>query len=211
MLHHATPAYIHALDTDRAETLPRRPRPDAASLDALVAAAARGDDAAWNDIVARFGPQLYRIARRSGLGSHEAQDAVQETWLQLLRNLNGLRDPEAVGGWLATTVRHESFRQHRRFGRETPEQTCPHVETSSIHDDLAELSADECRAALERALAWLSPLQRSMMTELLAETSYTEIARRLDMPIGSIGPTRARCFARLRLDVGLRQLAEALD
>src|SRR3954452_17983920 len=104
-----------------ATLLHHRRRPDAVSL---VTAAASGDEAAWNDIVATFGPKLHRTACRSGLSGHEAQDAVQESWLALLRTLTALGDPAAVGGWLAGTVRHESFRQHRRFGRETLEESC---------------------------------------------------------------------------------------
>src|SRR4051794_30865661 len=165
--HHATPVFVRALDAERADTLPRRHRrADPPSLEALVAAAAGGDEAAWNDIVARFGPKLLRIARATGLSHYEAQDAVQETWVRLLRNVKALRDPEAVGGWLATTARNESFRQHRQTVRETPTEACE--ETCVSYDDLAEIIAAECRAELERALVWLSPRQRSMIAELLA-------------------------------------------
>src|SRR3954452_25419737 len=104
-----------------ATLLQHRRRPHAVSL---VSAAASGDEAAWNDIVASFGPKLHRVACRSGLSGHEAQDAVQETWLARLRNLTALRAPDADGVGLATTGARESFRQHRRFGRETREESC---------------------------------------------------------------------------------------
>jgi RNA polymerase sigma factor (sigma-70 family) len=147
------------------------------------------------------------------LGSlHEAEDAVQETWVRLLRGIQTVREPNAIGGWLATTARHESLRLRERAAREKPtgdelafdaaDQTGEEVE--------AQLDAALRQAAVLRAVDTLPPRHRALVRALFAESepSYREIADRLDMPIGSIGPIRQRCLTQLRRNGGLRRLAE---
>jgi len=181
-------------------------------LESLVAAAARGDEHAWATLVEKFGPQLLRVARAHGLRRHEAEDAVQETWVRLLRNIERVREPSALGGWLTTTAKHESLRVRERSARENPtddELTLDRTDTDE--PETPPLDAQTCRAAVAKALDALPPRHRALLQALFAESepSYREIATQLDMPIGSIGPIRQRCLAQLRRNGGLRRLADA--
>jgi RNA polymerase sigma factor (sigma-70 family) len=191
------------------------PHLSAHDLERLVATAATGDQPAWQALVERFGPALIRMARSHGLSTHEAEDAVQETWMRLLRHIDTLREPRALSGWLKTTVRNESLRVRERVQRERPtaEELCADVADTTTFEAQAGLDAAECGAAVARALDALPARHRKLMRALFTESepSYEEVASQLGMPLGSIGPIRRRCLARLRLDGRLRRVAEALD
>jgi RNA polymerase sigma factor (sigma-70 family) len=191
------------------------PHVSAHDLERLVAAAAAGDQPSWDALVERFEPALIRMARSHGLSRHEAEDAVQETWMRLLRRIETVREPRALSGWLRTTVRHESLRVRERVQRESPtadELWADVADTTSVEAQVG-LDAAECGVAVARALDALPARHRKLMRALFTETepSYEEIASRLGIPVGSIGPIRRRCLARLRLDGRLRRVAEALD
>jgi RNA polymerase sigma factor (sigma-70 family) len=191
------------------------PHASAYDLERLVAAAAAGDQPSWDALVERFGPALIRMARSHGLSRHEAEDAVQETWMRLLRRIETVREPRALSGWLRTTVRHESLRVRERGQRESPtaEELCADVADTTGVEAQAGLDAAECGVAVARALDALPARHRKLMRALFTETepSYEEVAAQLGIPVGSIGPIRRRCLARLRLDGRLRRVAEALD
>ncbi len=211
--HHAGRGeYARAIDAERLAVAARR-RPAPAVLAPLVAAATRGDQDAWAQLVERFGPQLLRVARAQGLSRHEAEDAVQETWVRLLRNIERVREPNALGGWLTTTARHESQRVRERSAREKPtdDELVADVADGTGAEAETELDAVACRAAVTGALNALPPRHRALLQALFAESepSYQEIATQLDMPIGSIGPIRQRCLAQLRRNGRLRRLADA--
>ena len=91
----------------------------------LVLAARAGDRAAWEQLVERFTPLLWATARAHRLGEADAADVVQTAWLRLLEHLGSLRDPHAVGSWLATTARHESLRTLRLGARQIPTDAVP--------------------------------------------------------------------------------------
>jgi RNA polymerase sigma factor (sigma-70 family) len=192
-----------------------QPHVPAYDLERLVAAAAAGDQPSWDALVERFGPALIRMARSHGLSRHEAEDAVQETWMRLLRRIETVREPRALSGWLRTTVRHESLRVRDRRQRESPtaDELCADVADATTLEAESELDAAECGAAVARALDALPARHRRLMRALFTETepSYEEVASQLGIPVGSIGPIRRRCLARLRLDGRLRRVAEALD
>lgn len=187
------------------------PSPAPGMLETLVAAAAGGDEHAWAQLVERFGPQLLRVARAHGLSRHEAEDAVQETWVRLLRNIQRVREPSALGGWLTTTARHESLRVREKAAREKPTDDELTLDRPDVHEPETQLDAQTCRAAVAKALDGLPPRHRALLKALFAENepSYREIATQLDMPIGSIGPIRQRCLAQLRRNGGLQRLADA--
>lgn len=216
MHHHVTDDYLRTVHADRlAVAARRRPALDGSDLERLLAAAAAGHESAWETLVTRFGPRLLRVARAHGLRRQEAEDAVQETWVRLFRNIERVREPRAVGGWLATTARHESLRLRERGCREQPtaDELCADDAADAADSTTRELDAATCRAALTRALDALPVRHRALMQALYAEAgpSYHEIAAQLDMPVGSIGPTRGRCLAQLRRDGRLQQLAELVD
>src|SRR5690348_8983193 len=86
--HHVVDDYLRSVQAERAPRFTRRrPSSRATGLDGLVARAANGDEFAWAELVRRFEPHLLRVARSHGLSLHEAEDAVQDTWLRLMRGI----------------------------------------------------------------------------------------------------------------------------
>jgi RNA polymerase sigma factor (sigma-70 family) len=169
---------------------------------ALVRAAARGDQRAWETLVARFDPLIRSVARRHRLAPADVDDVAQRTWLALVRHIGRLHDPAALGGWLATTARHEALRTLDHARRELPaEDACAPAATEEACET-RRLEALEERAALVGALERIRPLQRTLLWLLMAEPSlsYEQISAALGIPIGSIGPWRARALERLRGD-----------
>jgi len=172
------------------------------TLAALVGAAADHDDEAWNELVRRFAGLVAHTIRRYRLSAVDAQDVSQFVWLRLVEHLNTLREPAALPGWLATTTRHECERHLRVSGRSVatdPLTLEPFGRPAGPEVDES-LLADERRQALLEGLAELSAHQRDLLVMLSADPpySYAEISRTMDIPVGSIGPTRSRILARLR-------------
>lgn len=167
----------------------------------LVRAAAGGDEDAWGALVDRYSGLLWSIARGYGFDTADAGDVVQTAWFRLVERLDTLHDPEHVGAWLATTVRRECLRMRRRADRVVLTDDTGRLDRGDARPGPdAALIASERDAALWRALHELEErctvLLRTLMTD--PPPSYEEISAALDIPVGSIGPTRARCLDRLR-------------
>ena len=141
----------------------------------------------------------------------DVDDVVQATWVTYLEHGHELREPAALGAWLETTARRLSLRVLQRHVREQLTATGDPSATGGGSEPEPELLATERRAVLFGALAALPDRQRRLMRMLVLrpELSYEEVGRRLAMPVGSIGPTRARCLDRLRRDLRLRALQAA--
>lgn len=173
----------------------------------LVERAARGDADAWDHLVERFSGLVWSIARGYGLGAADAADVSQTCWLRLAENLDRLRDPERVGAWLATTARRESLVVVKKGRRQVPSGVLFDDEAACDDPGLdSALLRDERSVALSRAFRELPSLCRTLLRVLLSDPapSYAEVSDNLDMPIGSIGPRRARCLDRLRVAVEQR-------
>lgn len=167
----------------------------------LVVKVQHGDQAAWDALVARFSSLLWGIARGHRLDTATAGDVVQTVWLKLVENLDGLREPAALPGWLSVTTRRECLRVMRMQGRAQPTDTddLVTVEADVEPVDTAVLVEERDRslwAAFERLGEKCQRLLRVLMAD--PAPSYEEASHALEMPIGSIGPTRARCLDRLR-------------
>jgi RNA polymerase sigma factor (sigma-70 family) len=165
----------------------------------LLARAARREADAWSALHDRYHRLLLTVCRAQGLTEADSADIAQETWLVLIEHLSDIRDPEALVGWLATTARRRSIRHRQGIRREAPLEE--YLDTRGVSVDVDEhLDAENRRRALHRAVATLGPRERALVTALLdpAEPSYKEIAERLTMPVGSIGPVRQRALRRLR-------------
>jgi RNA polymerase sigma factor (sigma-70 family) len=171
---------------------------DMAEVAELVRAAADGDRAAWNKLVDRYNGLVWSVARSHRLSQVDASDVVQTTWLRLIEHLDRLQDPERVGAWLATTARRESLRTLRQSARQVPTEELPDAGTDA-QLDAALLTAERDRA-LWQAFGGLSERCQALLRVLVADPppSYEAVSAALDMPIGSIGPTRQRCLERLR-------------
>lgn len=180
---------------------------------AAVRAAASGDDQAWSALVERFNGLVWSVARAHRLGDADAADVVQTTWLRLVEHLDRLRQPEQVGSWLATTARRECLRVLRHAARQQPyeEPPMPPAADSPAHAPEPAALAREASALLWRSLEQLSPRCQRLLRVLMADPppSYQEVAVALDMPVGSIGPTRGRCLDCLRRRLQQVELAAA--
>lgn len=178
----------------------------------LVAGAIAGDRTAWECLVERYTPLVLSVVRRYGLSSSDADDVVQTVWLRLVEHLGGLRDPEALAGYIRQTATHECYRLFRSrkhvvlvdpAGPGLPEPAeDPEIDRGAL--------AAERQQQLLAALAELPTRQRELLLLLLEDPPppYEEISARLGMPIGSIGPTRARAIARIRSHRAVQALLE---
>lgn len=166
----------------------------------LVAAAAAGDRAAWDAIVAEYAGLVWAVARSHRLSAADAADVSQVTWLRLLENLTRIRNPAALGGWLATTARREAInilRQHR----ELPEADQADVADEREPPPWQAVLAGERDRELWQAFGRLPARCQAVLRLLVLEPEpggYAAVAAALDVPVGSLGPTRARCLATLR-------------
>jgi RNA polymerase sigma factor (sigma-70 family) len=188
---------------------------DERDLGALVRAAADDEPRAWEALVTRFTPRIRSIARRHYLSPADQDEVLQRTWMRLLEHIDGLVMPAAIGGWLATTARNESLAILRSKRRELPMDEVPSADHRDTPDPTDVIVAEQLEMAartkvLRNALNQIDGRKRALLELLLDEapTSYAEISRALKMPVGSIGPTRARTLARLRRDP---QIASLLD
>ncbi|WP_433796989.1 RNA polymerase sigma factor [Actinoplanes sp. CA-252034] len=172
----------------------------------LVAAAANGDEAAWESLVTRFTPLVASVAHGFRLHGTDVDDVAQTVWLRLLEHLGGLREPRALPMWIITTTRNECLRQVRASRRtrpydplaEHPAGDGPSAATTADPDE--HLIRVARHQALLAGLAELPDHQRELLLLLIEDppVSYAEISRRLRIKVGSIGPTRARALERLR-------------
>jgi RNA polymerase sigma factor (sigma-70 family) len=178
-------------------------RGDHSSVVRLVTRAASGDQAAWNEIVERYAPLVWSICTRYRLSSADIEDVGQSVWLLLVEHLGDLREPAALPGWLATTTQREcqrvlrAARRYDRFGPVPEELPPPPADDTVIEHAII---TAERNAALRAAFGELAPRCRELLSMLITDPppSYAEISASLQIPVGSIGPLRARCLERLR-------------
>ena len=175
---------------------------DDPSVVALVARAAGSDQDAWNELVERYAPLVWTICTRYRLSSHDIEDVGQNVWLLLVEQLGKLREPAALPGWLATTTSRECLRvvttaqRLATFGGRLDD--APEFAADVMIDE--EILMAERHAALRSAFAELQPPCRQLLAMLISDPphSYSQISETLGIPMGSIGPRRARCLERLR-------------
>ncbi|OLT10697.1 hypothetical protein BJF79_25680 [Actinomadura sp. CNU-125] len=176
-----------------------------------VDAARCGRTQGWDELVDRFTPLIRSIVVRYGLKGDDADDVHQTVWLHLLEKIDDLRDPNSLPGWIATTSRNECVNTFRASTR-----TVLIEDWSTVHSAYLQATFDwdekivsgERKSALFKAFAELSDQHRRLLSLLLHDPPipYSEISRMLRIPIGSIGPTRARALDRLRASRSLAAL-----
>lgn len=166
-------------------------------LKSLVSRALARDAGAWSELVLQFNPLVYGTALRTGISRDDAADVCQAVWIAFLERGHAIRDPQALPRWLAVTARRTAL---RGLDRSNP-STIPLDETLEADTPEADLllEQEERSARLRLAVSQLPERCRTLLGALFGEEAadYREVSRRLELPVGSIGPTRARCLARL--------------
>lgn len=165
----------------------------------LLESAALGQESAWREIVRRYYPLFLTVCRAHGLGAVDVEDVTGSVWLRLVANIARIREPAALPGWLQTTVRHECLALLRHKSRHVPTDRTLFVDVDEPEVGTSLIDAER-RAAAREAIEQLSDRDRTLLSMLFSDppTPYQEISSTLGIPVGSIGPTRARCLARAR-------------
>lgn len=170
----------------------------------LVLAARAGDSRAWKQLVDGHTGLVWSIVRGFRFDDETARDVFQTVWLRLAENLDRIREPARLAGWLGQTTRNECVGVVRQRNRTIVDNGTTPVgepaDLSSWGDPTAGVERDETRAAVAAAFARLGPRCQELLRLLVCDppVAYEVIAGVLDVPIGSIGPTRARCLQTLR-------------
>ncbi len=178
--------------------------PTLADRAALAFAAYRaGDRERMGELVDLLTPILWHTARAQRLDQTTAEDVIQTAWIRLVEAADSISEPQAVLAWLITTVRRESWRVLKRDGRSIPTDELPETEPRGIPvpaDPAAEAILREDQRVLWRAVEALSERCRALLriVAFVDRPDYGEVSEALGMPVGSIGPTRGRCLAKLR-------------
>ena len=173
-----------------------------ASVADLVGQAGTGCPRAWEELVSRFGGMIAATGRRYRLSPSDVAELQQTTWLRLVENLHRVEQPERVGGWLATTARRESLHLLRRSAkyRSGADQMLENMPDRHLPEPDARPIAQERDVVLRAAWDQLKPRCQQLLSLLIADDApgYKDLSKLLQMPVGSIGPTRGRCLEHLR-------------
>ncbi|MDX2118853.1 MAG: sigma-70 family RNA polymerase sigma factor [Planctomycetota bacterium] len=165
----------------------------------LVAAASRGDAAAWARLVDRYRTLVYSVPRSYRMPSDACDDIFQTVFFLLFRNLDSLRDSGGLARWLITTCERECWRLMRKGASERQRAEARAAEQPVEADD-DRVRTWETRQRVLVALDALEERCRTLLTMLFREpgtANYDTVAQTLQIPRGSIGPQRARCLQKL--------------
>lgn len=196
----------HTGDTCRHRQARWTPRVGSAAVEApsdaeLVERVRAGDQDGWRLLIDRYNGRVWAVARSQGLDRERASDVVQTVWLNLLHGVDKVRDPNAIAAWLVTVARREAIRVDRLSKRAVlvDDERFDREAAPGDGVDHGAIAGDD-GAVVRRSLGRLGERCQELLRLLYSsdELSYVEISSMLDMPIGSIGPTRARCLERLR-------------
>ena len=171
-----------------------------------------GDAYSWEALVEEFSPLVRSVLRRYRLSEWDIADVSQNVWFSLFAHLPRIREPAALPGWIVTTTRNAALRAlsaAQRTEPMEPERFARYGEAAHTEIE-AEIISLEQRRAVRAGIRELRPAEQQLMLLLLLTDpapSYRQISRQLGIPIGSIGPTRARCLQKLRGTPAIRDLA----
>ena len=183
---------------------PARKRDDGSvDISQVVRQAALGDRSSWEQLVSKYSRLIWAMTRDFKLADSDAADVVQATWLRLLEHIDRIEHPDRVGSWLAATARNECLRSLAARKRVVLSQDYAELGDSAAHEPEIDerLLAAERAQVVRDALSCLPRRWQRLLEMLMADppASYADISDELELPIGSIGPTRGRCLARLRV------------
>jgi len=192
----------------------RASQPDrSARMADLLAAARQGSEDALGQMVTELSPLLWQVARAAGLSSGDAEDVLQTTWMRLVAHLGDIHDSAALTSWLVTTTKREAWRVSAEGRRQLPADQ----ESFAELPDQGPGSEEQVITEDQRRVLWAAIGQLSRRCQELLRIiafaprpDYTAVAAALGMPVGSIGPTRGRCLAKLRVLLASGSLGGAL-
>ncbi len=171
-----------------------------AQLEQLVARCRKGDSRAWDQVIERFKRLVYSIARRSGLSEDDAGDVFQSTFVALYRHLDRIESAATLPKWISTTASRESIRISRQNARTQPHDATLEEVVASEDEAVDAIAIDAVQAE-----DWRNAIQKlgGRCAQLLGalyfdDKTYDVIVAELGIPMGAIGPTRARCLDKLR-------------
>lgn len=172
----------------------------------LVEACLADNAAAWQCLIVRYERLIYSIPIGQGMRPQEASDIFQRVCFILFRKLSSLRDHARISSWLITTTRRECWRAGARLQRESAAQSADLGYLRDFDESVERVAYERCifderQRIVRNAVSSLPERCRELLTMLFylnEEMTYQEIADRMGMPASSIGPTRARCFEKLR-------------
>jgi RNA polymerase sigma factor (sigma-70 family) len=163
-----------------------------------------GDELAMGELVTLLSPILWHTVRAQRLDRETAEDVVQAAWLALVRSCDSIADPQAVLAWLIVTAKRESWRVAKRADRTEPKD----FEDDDVVTPARDLPEERVLRADGDSRLWQHVAQLPQRCQALLRViafadrpDYAAVARALGMPVGSIGPTRGRCLAKLRLQL----------
>ena len=161
-----------------------------------------GDDTKMAELVRVLTPILWHTVRATRLDTATAEDVLQTVWLTLVRKADSIAEPVAVLQWLVVTAKRESWRVSRLQAKIRPED----LEADGVGDDLTPSVEDEVLRGASDLKLWQHidrlPERCRTLLRVIAfadRPDYAELALALGMPQGSIGPTRGRCLAKLKI------------
>jgi RNA polymerase sigma factor (sigma-70 family) len=176
----------------------------------LIQRCRQGSAGAWHQVLNRYERLVFSIPLRYGLPRDDAADVAQLTFTALVQNMDKLAEDSRLGAWLSTVARRNTWRLLERRRREIPSE---HLEGASLAENAVALGKSDAESIehwelsdwLDAGLSQLSERCRNLLKALYFQpelASYAEVAEHFGMPLGSIGPTRARCLKRLKRVLG---------
>ncbi len=169
----------------------------------LILDCRNGDVGAWQRLLDRYERLVFSVPRRYGLSREDAADITQLTFTILFQSMDTLPEDSNLGSWLVTVARRHTWRLLKRKRREETgehgsSREGPTLLSTGGTEDLEHWELAEW---LNHGLSIISKACRDLLSTLYLEPeqpSYAEVAARLGMAVGSVGPTRIRCLKRLR-------------
>jgi RNA polymerase sigma factor (sigma-70 family) len=176
----------------------------------LILRCRQGSAGAWHQVLHRYERLVYSIPLRYGLSPDDAADVAQITFTILIQNMDNLAEDSRLGAWLATVARRHTWRFMERSRRETASERLEGADIAESAILLGKSDTDsiehwELSDWLDAGLSQISERCRKLLLALYLQpeqSAYAEVAEQLGMPLGSVGPTRARCLKRLKQVLG---------
>jgi RNA polymerase sigma-70 factor (ECF subfamily) len=186
------------------------PNPSSLDDDALLRRIRAGDRDAFSDLMRRYNRRLYRVARSVLRDDAEAEDALQDAYLQAYRALPGFRGESALGTWLTRIVVNAALMRQRKNGRlaDVIELGADFGSDDAIlprdrldepaQPELAALRA-QTRRLIETGIDKLPAAFRTVfMLRAVEELTVEETAATLDIPAATVRTRYFRARAMLR-------------